>query len=275
MLRLVTPGPATRFSPTQPLMDDSTPTAALAAGEPFAPDIRTRLYMWLSGVFITSLLIADITGSKFFHFDLFTIALPFVGKYNFVTHSVGMLSFPITFLLTDLINEYYGKRAARRLTYLGLAMAALSFVLIFLARMAPISPISPIPQDAFDSVFGMSNRLYVASLTAYLVGQLSDISLFGIIKRLTRGRMVWLRATGSTIVSQAIDSFLVTTILFSATTNPATGVGYTAHEILETAATGYILKFLIAIGLTPVIYLGRWFIRVQFGLRPLPPEASA
>lgn len=255
-------------------MRDDTPTSALAAGEPFAPDIRTRLYIWLGGVFITSLLIADITGSKFFHFDLFSLSLPVVGKYTFVTHSVGMLSFPITFLLTDLINEYYGKRAARRLTYLGLFMAALSFVLIYLARLAPVSPISPIGQDAFDTVFGMSNRLYIASLTAYLVGQLSDISLFGLIKRLTKGRMVWLRATGSTVISQMIDSFLVTTILFSATTNPATGVGYTLHEILETAFTGYILKFFIAIALTPIIYLGRWFIRVQFGLRPLPPEAD-
>lgn len=235
-------------------------------------DVRTKVYLWLTGVFVTSLLIADITGSKFFHFDLFTVRLPWIGAYTFVTHSVGMLSFPITFLLTDLINEYYGKRGARRITYIGLAMSGFAFLLIFAGRKAPVSDISPIPQDTFDAVFAMSNRLYIASLTAYFAGQMADIWSFSAIKRLTGGRMVWLRATGSTIFSQAIDSFLVTTILFASTMNPKTHAHYTWHEILETAATGYLLKFLIAIGLTPIVYLGRWYIRVQFGMTPLPPE---
>ncbi|HMN41555.1 MAG TPA: queuosine precursor transporter [Phycisphaerales bacterium] len=238
-------------------------------------DIRTRVYLWLSGVFITSLLIADITGSKFFHIDLFTLSLPVAGSYTFVTHSVGMLSFPITFLLTDLVNEYYGRTGARRLTYLGLAMSGMAFVLIYLSRMAPVSPISPIPQETFDAVFAMSNRLYIASLTAYFVGQMCDIWLFGVLKRATRGRAVWLRATGSTVVSQAIDSFLVTSILLFSTTNPRTNLAYSWHEIIETAATGYILKFLIALALTPIIYLGRWFLRARFGMTPMPAQAEA
>lgn len=246
------------------------PTLASTTTPPDGFDIRTRVYLWLTAVFVASIMIADITGSKFFHFDLFTVRLPVIGSYNFVTHSVGMFSFPITFLLTDLVNEYYGRRGARRLTYIGLAMSGLAFVLIFLARMAPVSDISPIPQPAFDAVFGMSNRLYVASLSAYLAGQLSDIWLFGVFKRLTGGRMIWLRATGSTVFSQMIDSFLVTAILFAATINPKTHGAYTWHEILETAATGYILKFVIAIGLTPFIYAGRWVIHARFGMRPLP-----
>jgi queuosine precursor transporter len=235
-------------------------------------DTRTRIYLWLSAVFVTSLLIADITGSKFFHFNLFTVSLPFVGKYTFVTHSVGMLSFPITFLLTDLVNEYYGKRGARQITYIGLAMSGFAFLLIFAGRKAPVSEISPIPQPAFDAVFAMSNRLYIASLTAYFVGQMCDIWVFGAIKRLTGGKMVWLRTTGSTILSQMLDSFLVTSILFAATSNPKTGNPYTWHEILETASTGYILKFAIAIGLTPIIYLGRWLLRTRFGMTPMPAD---
>jgi uncharacterized integral membrane protein (TIGR00697 family) len=239
---------------------------------PAAPgymDVRTRLYMWLTGVFVTSLLVADITGSKFFYIPIFT-----VGDFHFVTHSCGMLSFPITFLLTDLINEYYGKKGARRVTYLGLAMAALSFVLIFTARMMPVAAESPIPNDVFNQVFAMSNRLYIASLTAYLVGQLCDIWLFGILKRLTSGRMVWLRATGSTVVSQAIDSFLVTFILFYGNPKPDGSV-LPFNDILHIAATGYILKFLIAIALTPVIYAGRRFIHVKFGMMPVPATSVA
>jgi hypothetical protein len=247
-------------------MPELPPTAARE------PDVRMKVYLWLSGVFVTCLLVADITGSKFFYFDLFTVPLPWVGDYNFVTHSVGMLSFPLTFLLTDLINEYYGKRGARRVTFLGLGMAALAFVLIYMGRKMPVSPISPIKQDHFEAVFSMSNRLYVASLTAYLVGQLCDIAVFGMLKRLTHGRFVWLRATGSTVISQAIDSFLVTSILFTGVVDAATGQPHTWGRIMEVAATGYILKFFIAIGLTPIVYLGRWMLRRCFGLVPMPPE---
>lgn len=239
------------------------------ASEHWSPDIRTRLYIWLSGIFVTCLLVADITGSKFFHFDFFTLNLPLIGKYHFVTHSCGMMSFPITFLLTDLINEYYGKKGARRVTYLGLLCAFMAFLLIFGARKMPVDKGSPIPQDVFDNVFGMSNRLYIASLTAYLIGQLCDIWIFGALKRLTKGKLVWLRATGSTVVSQAMDSFLVSTILLYGMTR-ADGTKWTMPEVLEVAATGYILKFLIAIALTPVIYAGRWFIHARLGIKPMP-----
>ncbi len=239
---------------------------------PSEPDVRAKVYLWLGGFFVTCLLVADITGSKFFHFNLFTVTLPWVGDYNFVTHSVGMLSFPITFLLTDLINEYYGKRGARRITFVALAMAALAFILIFVGRKVPVSPISPVKQEDFEAVFAMSNRLYVASLTAFLVGQLCDITVFGMLKRLTQGRMVWLRATGSTVISQAIDSFLVTSILFAGTVNSSTGQPHTWGGILEIAATGYILKFFIAIALTPLIYLGRAALKRFCGLTPMPPE---
>jgi queuosine precursor transporter len=247
-------------------MGSPAPAGPPSPADPGGFDARTRVYIWLTAIFVTCLLIADITGSKFFHFNLFTI-----GSYTFVTHSAGMLSFPITFLLTDLVNEYYGKRGARRMTYVGLAMAALAFVLIFCARKLPADAGSPIPQGTFEAVFAMSNRLYVASLTAFLVGQLADIFLFGQIKRLTGGRLVWLRATGSTVVSQALDSFLVSTILLYGVSRPDGSV-WTMPRVLEVAATGYILKFFIALGLTPLIYLGRKIIHDRFGLQPLPPE---
>ncbi|TAH38275.1 MAG: VUT family protein [Planctomycetota bacterium] len=229
-----------------------------------APDPRHRVQLWLTATFVTCLLVADISGSKFFTLDLFQ-----VGSYHFVTHSVGMLAFPVVFLITDLVNEYYGRKEARRMTWLGAAMGVLATLLLLAARRLPAAADSPIPQPQFDAVFGQSNRLYLASLTAFVVGQMCDIWVFGRIKSWTGGRYVWLRATGSTVVSQALDSFLVTFVLLYGT-GQAGGGTWTLRDVIATAATGYTLKFLIALGLTPFIYLGRWFLRARLGLQPLP-----
>lgn len=227
-----------------------------------APDTRQTLFTALTAVFVTTLLIAEITGSKFFYIPLFRI-----GQLEFLTHSVGMLSFPVTFLLTDLINEYYGAQAARRVTWIGLFCAALAFTLINVSRIMPVAAESPLPQDAYERVFAMSNRLYVASLFAYVTGQLSDIAIFTLLKRLTGERLVWLRVAGSTVVSQALDSFVITTVLFYG--NPgANGQVPTWPTILRIAATGYILKFMLALAMTPLVYLGRWLLRRWFDITP-------
>lgn len=237
---------------------------------PFNPDIRTRLYIWLTAIFITCLLLANILGVKLFSFG--PINLGIFKPFN-IEHTVGMLPFPITFLLTDLVNEYYGKRAARRMTYVAFTMAALAWLLIALARIFP--HLEGIPgtatADAFNNIFGAAALMYIASIIAFLCGSLLDISLFGLFKRLTGNRYVWLRATGSTVISQVFDSFVVTFVFFQGLpllmqTQPA-GFDF----VLKTAATGYILKFFLAILLTPFIYLGRWIIRTQFGLQPAPP----
>lgn len=237
---------------------------------PSAPDVRQTLYTALTAVFVTTLLIAEITGSKFFYIPLFRI-----GSLEFLTHSVGMLSFPITFLLTDMVNEYYGAQAARRMTWIGLFCAALAFSLINVSRMMPVAAESPLPQDAFERVFAMSNRLYLASLIAYVVGQLSDIAMFTLIKRVTGERLIWLRAAGSTVVSQALDSFVITSVLFYG--NPgANGEVPTWGTILRIAATGYLLKFALSFALTPLVYGGRWALRRWLGLTPfVEPAASA
>ncbi len=236
---------------------------------PYAMNMQQRLYLWLCGIFITSLIIADITGSKFFHFG----TLRLLGKEIPIEHSVGMFAFPITFLLTDLLNEYYGKKGARRATWLALTMAAFSFALIYIARSAPEAPPGRtfIAEESFDAVFAMSQRLYIASLTAFLLGQMCDIFVFSALKVLTRGRLLWLRATGSTLISQAIDSLTVSFVLGFATTL-ADGSKATISFILETAAKGYTLKFAIAIAITPLIYIGHGVLHRVFGLSPMPPE---
>lgn len=233
---------------------------------------RQTLYLWLGAIYITSLVLANIIGVKLFRFDL---DLGGMGSIP-VEHTMGMLPFPITFLLTDLINEYYGKRGARRIVFVAFGMAAFAYLLIWISRAAPI--LEGIPgtatQESFENIFGAASLMYIASLIAFLCGSLLDITLFGFFKRLTRGKMVWLRATGSTVISQLFDSFVVTFMFFYFIPLLMGGETGEVGWIIGTALTGYILKFVLAVLITPMIYLGRWIIRAWFGLRPLPVAHS-
>jgi hypothetical protein len=228
---------------------------------------RQSIYIWLAAIFVTCLVLANIIGVKVFRFE-------FVGREW--THTMGMLPFPITFLLTDLINEYYGKKGARRAVYISLAMAMLAWILIWISRKTPTLEGVPgtATAAAFENVFGAASLMYIASLVAFLCGSLLDILLFGLFKRLTNGKMVWLRATGSTIISQLFDSFVVTFTFFLFIPILLGMETKTVGWIFSTALTGYILKFVLAVLVTPFIYLGRWMIRELAGLRPLPAVAS-
>jgi uncharacterized integral membrane protein (TIGR00697 family) len=202
---------------------------------------RTRVYLYLCGVFLTALLIGDTIGAK-----LFTVDIPLGITKLKATLSVGAIWFPITFLLTDVINEFYGSKGARTVTFIGFWMALFSFFVIFVARRIPAASFSPISQETFDRVFGNANRIFFASICAYLVAQLVDISIFQLVRRLTRSRLIWLRSTGSTLVSQLIDTLLVTYIAFAGQLPPT--------ELQRAAITSYAVKGILAIGLTPVIY---------------------
>lgn len=236
--------------------------------------VQQRVYLWLTGFSVASLLVADIVGIK-----LFRIPLPFpILGFTAIEHTCGMITFPVTFLLTDLVNEYYGKRAARRLAYLGVAMAMYVFVIINLAQAMPYLDASfNVRKEEFDAIFGSAKIMYIASVSAYLVGSLCDIAVFGFIKRLTGQRLVWLRATGSTVISQLIDSFVVSYLAFSlgrqlfpSAANPPAPLA----AIPGIAVTGYALKFAIAIAITPVIYAGRYAMHRWLGLTPMPPEGG-
>lgn len=241
--------------------------------EPHALSTPQKVYLWLCSFSLASLLVADVVGVK-----LFRVPLPFsIAGYDAVEHTCGMLTFPITFVLTDLVNEYFGRKAARRLTYIGVAMGLFVFAVLNIAQAMPYldKPFN-VSKASFDAIFGSAKVMYVASLSAYLVGQLADISMFGLIKRATGEKYVWLRATGSTVVSQMLDSFVVTYLAFSLGRRlfgeadgppPAT-----MHEIMTIAITGYTLKFVLAIAMTPVIYAGRFIMRTWFGLVPMRAE---
>jgi queuosine precursor transporter len=206
-------------------------------------DRKERFFIFLTAVFVAALITGDFVGGKFF---------TFFGH----TFSAGIIPFPLTFVLTDVVNEFYGTHGARRLTYAGLAGAVFVWLVINLALALPTSPDSPIPDAVFRGAFGTSARLYVASLTAYIVGQLLDISVFQILRRLTGHRLLWLRATGSTVLSQAIDSITVSFVFLVGTRS--------LSFILRNAANNYVGKLAMAVLLTPLIYLGhavfrRWF----------------
>lgn len=245
------------------------PTPAVASTEldraVLTPGVT--LYAFGACCYVTALVMANIIGVKLFHFDL---ALPGVGTLA-VEHTAGMLAFPITFVLTDILNEYYGPRATRRVVYFAFLMALMAFALIAAARALPI--LEGIPGTAtdqgFEEIFGSASLMYVASITAFLLGGLLDIFIFGVVKRLTHGRYIWLRATGSTVLSQLFDSFIVTSLFFTVLPGllnlPVAGWGF----VLQTALTGYVLKFVLAIALTPAIYLGR-VVAERAGLAPEP-----
>lgn len=239
---------------------------------PFTLDAAQTLYLWLAALYVTALLVANVVGVKLFSVPLdLGLAEPLP-----VEHTMGMLAFPLTFLLTDLINEYYGQRATRRVAYVAFAMGAVAFAFIWISRRFPTLEGVPgtATHEAFENIFGGASLMYIASLVAFLGGALLDIVLFGLFKRWTGGRLVWLRATGSTVVSQLFDSFIVTFVFFQALQRLTGGDAPTVAWTVKTALTGYVLKFVIAVALTPAIYAGRWAVRRFIGLTPAPPGAD-
>jgi queuosine precursor transporter len=220
-------------------------------------DTRSKLFLALAATFITCLLVGDIIGGKLIETRIF--GLPF-------TLTVGMIPFPVTFLITDLLNEFYGKRAARLVTWVGFSMALIAYAFIFVASAIPIAAMtfaadwSGVTEEAFTRVFVGSQRMIVASLTAYLIAQLIDISVFHALRRATGERWLWLRATGSTAVSQLVDTIVINFVAWF-------GV-LSLPNIVNIITSSYLLKILIALGLTPLIYAGHSFIERVLVLQP-------
>lgn len=229
------------------------------------------IYVVLTSVFVTCLIVADVIGVK-----LFDIPLPFeiLGRKS-IEHTCGMLTFPITFLLGDIINEYYGSKAAKNTVYIGLGMSMLVFFVMNVAQAMPYldKPFNVTP-ESFNMIFGSAKLMYIASVTAYFIGSLSDIWLFGVIKKATKGKLLWLRATGSTIISQILDSFVVSYIAFSLGKSLTGQTPATFDEVLNIAATGYGLKFLLSFSMTPFLYVLKSVLTEKFGLQPLPVEVE-
>ena len=215
-------------------------------------DRKQYFFVWLTAIFVAALVTGDFIGGRFF--VLF-------GR----TFSAGIIPFPLTFVLTDVVNEFYGTSGARRLTFVGLGAAVFVWGVIQLALHLPPSPVSPISDAVFHAAFGTAARLYIASLCAYVIGQLLDISIFRTLRRATGHRLLWLRATGSTVLSQMIDSFTVSFVFLAGTQS----LGF----ITSNAANNYVGKLIMAVVLTPVIYAMHAVFRRRFHLpEPATPQ---
>jgi uncharacterized integral membrane protein (TIGR00697 family) len=220
--------------------DDATPAVVEGAPQPGdTPFLRLdgaqKLYVILCGIFTTCLVLGDITGGKAFTTPVGPV-------------SVGLLLFPVTFLLTDVINDFYGRRGAQFVTKLGAGMATLCYVALVVCTVLPTDDSSYFKQPEFEKVLGGSSKLFVASIIAYLVGQYLDIHVFQFWKRITESRHLWLRATGSTILSQLVDTVLINAIFWGGVADKT--AGWISAKILRE----YLIKVAIAVLLTPLIY---------------------
>jgi hypothetical protein len=200
------------------------------------------IYVILAGIFITNAVTAELIGGKIIN----------IGPY---VASIGILPWPVVFLTTDLINEYFGREGVRRLSFITAGLIAYCFVILYAAMQIPASERLPNVTDGqFTAVFGQSLWIIVGSITAFLVSQLIDITLFHFFKKRTGKKMIWLRTTGSTVISQFFDSFIVLGIAFYLTGKMDT------QTYISSGFTGYFIKLGIAILLTPVIYLTHGWI---------------
>ncbi len=197
---------------------------------------RDIVFLLLAGVFITNALLAEIMGGKLIQIGPFAL-------------SIGVIPWPIVFLTTDLINEYFGVNGVRRLTLITVGMIVYAFFIIFLAMKVPAAGFSPVTDEAFNMVFGQSLWIIVGSVVAFALSQFIDVIIFRALRQRTKGKMLWLRATGSTAVSQLVDSIVIIGIAFWLPGKVKTS------EFLAVATTNYSYKFLIAIALTPLIYI--------------------
>ena len=217
---------------------------------------RQWLFIALAGLFITNAVTAELISNKLIQIPL---SWQFLGKQfgPFIT-IIGILPWPVVFLLTDLMNEFYGQKAVRRLSWITSALIAYCFLIVGISMSIPALEIPGsklATNSAYNLVFGQAQAVIVGSIVAFLVSQLLDAFLFEKIKQRTGNKFIWLRSTGSTMISQLIDSYIVLYIGF------VLPGAMTLETYFEVAPTNYILKMLIAILLTPLIYLGHYLVK--------------
>ena len=223
---------------------------------------RQWLFVFLAGMFITSAVTAELISNKLIdiplNFDLFGSE---IGPFTTI---VGVLPWPIVFLLTDILNEFYGKKAVRRLSWITAILIAYCFLIVSIAMELPAKEIegSTLATDQeFSKVFGQAQMVIVGSIAAFLFSQLVDVLVFHWLKSRTGNRLIWLRSTGSTIFSQLIDTYIVLYIGFVLPGN------LSWDSFMEIAPTNYFLKILIALSLTPLIYAGHYAVRRFLDIR--------
>lgn len=204
---------------------------------------KELVFVILAGIFITNAVVAELIGGKLIQIGPFVM-------------SIGILPWPIVFLTTDLINEYFGEKGVKKLSIITACLIAYAFIILLLAITIPAAKgISPVNDEQFQAVFGQSMWIIVGSIIAFLVSQLIDVTVFWFFKKKTGNQKIWLRTTGSTVISQLFDSFIVLGIAFWLPGK------INFDTFISSALTGYTFKLCVAVLLTPLIYLGHYLIK--------------
>ena len=237
---------------------------------------KTNLFIILAGIFLTNAILAEIIGVKIFSGEGTIGVAPanwtFFGDYILDFNlTAGAVIWPVVFITTDIINEYFGKKGVRQISFITVALIAYAFIVISLVTKLPPATFwlevnaedntgNPFNIDyAFNTIFRQGLGIIIGSLIAFLIGQLLDVHIFQKLRRITGSKMIWLRATGSTLVSQFIDSFVVLGIAFYVFGN------WSIEQIIAVGIINYLYKFSVAIALTPLLYLGHGLIDRYLG----------
>lgn len=239
-----------------------------------------RLFIILGGFFIANALIAEFMGVKIFSLERSLGMEPvhwtlLGGKWNFDL-TAGVLLWPVVFIMTDIINEYYGKRGVKFLSWLGAGLIAYAYFMFYGSIKLVSADWWAGSQTArgivdmnasYNGIFGQGLGIIIGSLAAFLFAQLLDVLIFHKIKTLTGEKWLWLRSTGSTLFSQLADTFIVTSIAFYFYPMFVSGNGepWSVNQLLTVCTGGYLYKFTVAVGMTPVIYGVHYLIERYLG----------
>ncbi len=225
-------------------------------------DKPTKLFVFFAAFFVANALIAECIGTKIFSLEkLFgepPLSLTIFGESGLgLSLTCGVLLWPLEFVMTDIVNEYYGPKAVRRISYIAVGLILYAFLMFYMAMGVPAADFwygtgvkngVPDMSKAFNGIFGQGMWIIFGSVVAFLVSQIVDVTIFHKIKKITGEKKIWLRATGSTLVSQLVDSFIVLFIAFKI------GQGWSWQLVFAICLINYTYKFAMAILLTPVIY---------------------
>lgn len=232
---------------------------------------KNSLFVFLTGFFLTNALVAEMVGTKIFSLESAMGTSPanlsilgFTLDFNLTS---GVLIWPFVFVTTDIINEYFGKEGVRKISLLTAGFIAFAFLIIGLATILPPAPFwielyKPQGLDineAFSTIFRQGLGIIFGSLTAFLIGQFLDVYVFQKLRKVTGPKMLWLRATGSTLFSQLIDSFVVLFIAFYIFGK------WSFAQVISVGIINYLFKFIAAIAMTPLVYMGHYFIDRYLG----------
>ncbi|MEO7483703.1 MAG: queuosine precursor transporter [Ferruginibacter sp.] len=225
-------------------------------------DKPTKLFVIFAAFFVANALIAECIGTKIFSLEkLFgstPLSFSLLGEPGLaISLTCGVLLWPLEFVMTDIVNEYYGPKAVRRISFIAVGLILYAFLMFYMAMSVPAADFwygtgvqdgVPDMSKAFNSIFGQGMWIIAGSITAFLVSQVVDVTVFHRIKKATGEKKKWLRATGSTLVSQLVDSFIVLYIAFHI------GKDWSMQRVLAIGMVNYAYKFVVAILLTPLIY---------------------